>query len=248
MLMKTLLSLFPCLIAVLLTGWIPPVSAQSAEMSWNLGQIVRSDDDPVMLRDSKGRLVRRLDASIPRYLYVVSRDIMAAAETQAEFFITTGSSPNAAAGVMNGRPTVLVNLAMIDMIGNDMNEWAGLIGHEVAHLTLDHQGQQADQTMKNTALQVITYGLIGGSGFDPLVDMAFQAYDTKFSRDAERESDYLGLIWSVETGYDPHGAAELHKKLRERSNGHPVPFLSTHPSSTERVRTLNDLANRLSSE
>ena len=50
---------------------------------------------------------------------------------------------------------------MIDMIGHNMSQWAALIGHEVAHLTLDHTGKQVDRSIKNMVLQVITYGVVG---------------------------------------------------------------------------------------
>ena len=94
-------------------------------------------------------------------------------------------------------------------------------------------------------MQVISYGAIKDPSLRNLADMAFQAYETKFSRDAERESDYLGVIWAVESGYDPMGAVHLHEGFQNRSGGHPVPFLSTHPTSSERIRTLQRLANDL---
>lgn len=231
------------LIVLLLAA--PVALAQTSEMVWSLEAIVRSQDDPVLLRNARGTVLRRLDATIPRYIYVVAEDIMHSAETSAEFFITTGNQPNAAAGVTKGRNTVLVNLGMIDMIGADMNQWAALLGHEIAHLTLEHHDQRVDRLGPQVLLQVITYGVIGDQNLRRLADMAFQAYETKYSRDAERESDYLGVIWSVESGYDPMGAVHLHEGFQKRSGGHPVPFLSTHPTSAERIRTLRQLANNL---
>lgn len=214
-------------------------------MVWNLAEIVRSQDNPVLLKNSNGTLLRRLDATIPRYLYVVAEDIMESAETSVEFFVTTGSQPNASAGVINGKNTILVNLGMIDMVGTDMNQWAALIGHEVAHITLEHQDQRIERLGPEVLLQVIAYGAIADPNLRRLANMAFQAYETKYSRDAERQSDYLGVIWAVESGYDPMGAVHLHEGFQKRSSGHPVPFLSTHPTSAERIRTLERLANDL---
>jgi predicted Zn-dependent protease len=222
-----------------------PLAAQSSEMVWSLQDIVRSEDDPVLLKNARGTLLRRLDATIPRYIYVVARDIMQSSETEADFYLTTGNQPNASAGLMNGKNTVLINLGMIDMLGNDMHQWAALIGHEIAHITLQHQGERIDRLGPQILLQVITYGAISDPGLRDLADMAFQAYETKFSRDAERESDYLGVIWAVESGYDPLGAVHLHESFQKRSDGNPVPFLSTHPSSSERLRTLRRLADDL---
>ena len=223
-----------------------PLAAQSLDMVWNLEEIVRSQDDPVMLRNSGDRLVRRLDATIPRYMYVVASDIMRSAETSVQLFLTTGAQPNASAGVMRGKNTVLVNLGMVDMVGTDMHQWAALLGHEIAHITLEHQDQRIDRLGPQVLLQVISYGVIKDPNLRGLTDMAFQAYETRFSRDAERESDYLGVIWAVESGYDPMGAVRLHESMQKRSGGHPVPFLSTHPSSSERTHTLRKLATDLS--
>ena len=221
------------------------LSARSAEMVWELESIVRSQDDPVVLRNSSGTIVRRLDATIPRYIYVAAQDIMHSAETPATIYISSGNQPNAAAGTTGGKRTVLINLGMIDMVGTDISQWAALLGHEIAHLTLDHHGERDDRLSPKVLLQVISYGILPDPALRQIADLAFQAYDTRYSRDAERESDYLGVIWTVESGYDPMGAVRLHEGLQRRGGGHPVPFLSTHPSSEERIRTLRRLAEDL---
>jgi predicted Zn-dependent protease len=238
----------PCLLLVLLLTPASRLCAQEGEMVWSLEQIVKSQDDPIMLRNARGTLVRRLDATVPRYIYVVARDIVRASETEAEFFLTTGNDPNASAGVVRGKNTVLINLGMVDMIGADMHQWAALIGHEMAHITLEHLDQRLERLAPQVLLQVISYGIISDPALRNLTNMAFQAYETRFSREAERESDYMGVIWAVETGYDPHGAVDLHEAFKQRSSGHPVPFLSTHPSSSERIATLRRLADRLDSD
>jgi predicted Zn-dependent protease len=218
---------------------------QSSDMVWSLEQIVRSQDDPVLLKNAKGTVIHKLDATIVRYIYVVARDITRSAETQADFYITTGNQPNASAGAVNGKNTVLINLGMIAMVGTNMNQWAALIGHEVAHLTLSHVDQKVQRMGPQLLLQVISYGVVQDPALRGLTDMAFQAYESSFSREAERESDYLGVIWAVESGYDPIGAVQLHESLQKRSRGQPVPFLSSHPSSAERIRTLEKLAENL---
>ena len=223
----------------------PTTLAQTSEMVWSLEEIVRSQDDPVLLKNARGTVLRKLDATIPRYLYVVAEDIMSVAETPVEIFITTGKQANASAGVIKGKNTVLVNFGMIDMVGTDMSQWAALIGHEIAHITLQHQDQRVERLGPEVLLQVITYGAIADPNLRRLADMAFQAYQTQYSRDAERESDYLGVIWAVESGYDPMGAVRLHEGFQKQSGGHPVPFLSTHPTSAERIRTLRRLAENL---
>ena len=73
-------------------------------------------------------------------------------------------------------------------------------------------------------------------------------FDTKFSRDQERASDYLGAIWAIESGYDAWGASRFHERLLRANGNHGIPFLQSHPTSKERVRTLSEMAVRLSTD
>ena len=73
----------------------------------------------------------------------------------------------------------------------------------------------------------------------------FSASATKYTRDNERESDYLGAIWSVEAGYDPAGAVRVHEKLYKVNKRHSG-FSGSHPSSIERLTILKSLVRRLS--
>ena len=57
MMLNTSHRLLRCLAGLLLAAAAASAGAQGSEMSWNLEQIVRSEDDPVELRDGSGRLV-----------------------------------------------------------------------------------------------------------------------------------------------------------------------------------------------
>ena len=113
---------------------------------------------------------------------------------------------------------------MLDMLGLDVHMAAALIGHELGHLKLDHGEDHKTQGRAD----IRTAG------------------NTRYSRDNEREADYLGTIWAVEAGYDPAGAVRLqeliYKKTRHLSGG----FSGSHPSSVERITILKSLARRLS--
>ena len=119
------------------------------------------------------------------------------------------------------------------------------MGHEIAHITLGHHDEAAQRRGATMVLEAISYVGLRGPLQQQAADLAFQAFESKHSRDAERQSDYLGVIWAVEAGYDAAGAAELHRKFQARANNHPIPFLSSHPSSAERIVTLQKLARDL---
>jgi predicted Zn-dependent protease len=76
-------------------------------------------------------------------------------------------------------------------------------------------------------------GLITGLGADMI--------DSTFSRDDEREADAFGVEYMLATGFDPEAAVRLHERMLKLPGGVRVPFLSTHPSSEERIDNLKKL-------
>ena len=190
-----------------------------------------------------------VQTSVPRKTIVVMDEamhrIMEAAETSANFYIIGGSSPNALAGVVRGEAVVMVNFGMIGMIGSNEDEWAALLGHEVAHLTLEHGKKTRNRNIATTAADIAVQATTNNVLSRTMSNFITNAVSSTFSREQERESDYLGAVWAVEAGYNPAGAAELHRKLLARKGGGSIPFLSSHPSSEERVATLAALADRL---
>jgi len=60
-----------------------------------------------------------------------------------------------------------------------------------------------------------------------------------FSRNHETEADKIGIKLMAIAGYDPDEAAKLWKRMKEYSGGAgPPQFLSTHPSTDERINNL----------
>ncbi len=76
-------------------------------------------------------------------------------------------------------------------------------------------------------------GLISGFAADVI--------DSVYSRDQEREADALGVDYMLANQYDPQGAIRLHELLVKSSSGFRIPFLSSHPSSDERIENLRAL-------
>lgn len=215
--------------------------------AWLVSRLARMDGDEVMLRGANGGMLRWMPTRRLRYIYAVQQSIEKAAELEVALYITRGDTPNAAAGMRDGVASVFINFAMFDMIENNVDEWAALLGHEIAHLKLKHIDKQNKRSIPMTILKTVGQAVLAS---DPLASTAsgllVDGIGMKFSRDAEREADYMGVIWAVESDYNPYGASYLHEKMTERSVGHPIPFLSSHPSGPERVETLKELADRLS--
>lgn len=130
---------------------------------------------------------------------------------------------------------------------NNEAEFAGVLGHEIGHITARHS--VAQQT-KSVLGQV---GLIGSMILVPQVadfaeplSQGLGLLFLKFGRDAERQSDELGVEYSSKIGYDAKEMAGFFNTLERKTagtEGAELPdFLSTHPNPGERNITVNNLS------
>jgi predicted Zn-dependent protease len=130
---------------------------------------------------------------------------------------------------------------------NNEAEFAGVLGHEIGHITARHSVIQ----QRNAFLGQI--GIIAGvilvpelaQFVDPL-PYGMQLALMSFGRDAERQSDKLGVEYSSRIGYDASEMAGFFQTLERQqvaSGADDVPdFLSTHPSPGERQASVQGLA------
>ena len=130
---------------------------------------------------------------------------------------------------------------------NNEAEFAGVLGHEIGHIAARHSVEQ----QRNAILGQV--GLMAGMILSPelaqLGEAASQGLGLlflKFGRDAERESDKLGVEYSSKIGYDAKYMAGFFKTLERKgteSGAAELPnFLSTHPNPGERNVTVAQLA------
>lgn len=130
---------------------------------------------------------------------------------------------------------------------NNEAEFAGVLGHEIGHIAARHSVEQ----QRNSILGQI--GILAGVVLAPdlaqFAETASQGLGIlllKFSRDAERESDRLGVEYSSKIGYDAKEMAgffqTLERKSTESGQGELPGFLSTHPNPGDRFVTVGKLA------
>jgi len=213
-------------------------------LAWRVREVVLAPSTTINLVRPDRQVIATVSKLSMQKLMLAHLRIARAAGIQAELLIVEGSDPNAFAGLVNGRPTIGINLAMLKLIGDDIDEFASLVGHEAAHLAKGHG--EAGRTRSNT-LQAIGsvvgmgLGAAGVPAAGTIAGLAADLINTAYSREEEREADALGVGYGMSAGFDPYGAVRLHERLLKVSSGSLLPFLSSHPSGQERIENLKAL-------
>lgn len=129
---------------------------------------------------------------------------------------------------------------------NDEAQFAGVLGHEIGHITARHAAQQ--QTKQILTQIAFIGGMIASEKFRNMSESAMQAMQLlflKYSREDESQSDELGVRYSSSIGYDAIHMADFFKTLERYSEkeGARIPeFMSTHPDPGNRYVRVTQLA------
>lgn len=145
-------------------------------------------------------------------------------------------SPIVNAFALPGGPVYLTRGILSHM--NSEAAMVGILGHEIGHITARHSVQQISRA------QLAGIGMGVGMIFVPevrpygdLIQTGLGVLFMKFSRDDERESDTLGVRYSLTAGYDAVEMAsffDVLQRLGEKS-GQSIPsWMSTHPDPEDR--------------
>ena len=122
------------------------------------------------------------------------------------------------------------------------DDLVGVLGHEVAHADLRHGTEKLTEQYGITVLLELLLGENPGL----LGEVAGGLTGLAFSRGHETESDEFSVHYLCDTDYASNGAAAFFEKLEKKGKGAGIPaFLSTHPSSPNRVAEINALATQL---
>jgi predicted Zn-dependent protease len=116
------------------------------------------------------------------------------------------------------------------------DEFAGVMGHEIAHADERHSTEALTKQYGTEVLFAILLGQNQGT----LAQIAKGMIGLKYSRTNETESDTRSVDYLYETEYDARGAARFFEKIVEAGGGSGPEFLSTHPSPDNRVQHILD--------
>lgn len=132
---------------------------------------------------------------------------------------------------------------------NNEAEFAGVLGHEIGHITARHSVSQQTNALLGQLGLIATMVIKPELGqFAEQASQGLSLLFLKFGRDAERQSDELGVEYSTRIGYDAHEMADFFNTLERKSTAsgaEELPnFLSTHPNPGERNQTVHKLASQ----
>ncbi|MFQ5816574.1 MAG: M48 family metallopeptidase [Terriglobia bacterium] len=205
--------------------------------SWNLYSLERE----IELGQQLAREVRRnsrplSDREVIRYVEELTQRLVRNSDARVPFTVRVIDSNEVNAVALPGG-YLYVNTGLI-LAAQSEAELAGILAHEIAHVTARHAVERAT---KVTVLNWLTLPLIfiGGSA-------AYAAYQVlgiavpltflKFSRNAEREADFLGLQYSYKAGYDPVAMIDFLERLKQGAESKVAGIFSSHPMTRDRIR------------
>jgi predicted Zn-dependent protease len=195
-------------------------------------------DDPVVTEyvNRVGQnLVRNSDAKVPFTIKVIDSDEVNAFALPGGFFY--------------------VNSGLI-LRAQEEAELAGVMAHEISHVTARHGTRQATKSeiAQLATIPLMIFGPVGWAGYALYegLNIAIPLGFLKFSRDDEREADYLGLQYMYKAGYDPNAYITFFERIQADEKRRPgtIPkVFSTHPPTPERIeRTQQEIAKILPSK
>ena len=146
---------------------------------------------------------------------------------------------------------IAVYTGILDATKNT-NGLAAVMGHEIAHAVAKHSVERASRSvLLNTGTQLVDI-FSGGklskvnrvTGMNTVGLLSQIGLMNPFTRTQESEADYLGMIFSSLSGYDIRETVKLWERMKELNKGkEPPEFMSTHPSSDNRIKNLNNWMN-----
>ena len=141
---------------------------------------------------------------------------------------------------------IFITRALFDRLQTE-GELAGVLGHEIAHVVARHSAE-------HIAKAQLTEGLTGAAviaTYDPdnpasantaqIAMLIGQLINLKYGRDDELESDFLGVCFMNDAGYNPEDLIRVMQVLAEASQGNAPPeFFSTHPNPERRIERIQE--------
>lgn len=135
---------------------------------------------------------------------------------------------------------IMVYSGIIEKLKLSDAELAAIIGHEIAHALREHTRERVSRAYAEQ-LGLGVLAAVTGAGADAMQvasTITQVTFGLPHSREQETEADRIGLELMARAGYNPNAAITLWQKMNQVTGNNGSDFLSTHPSSSNRISDL----------
>ncbi|KAJ5794383.1 hypothetical protein N7457_000982 [Penicillium paradoxum] len=122
-------------------------------------------------------------------------------------------------------------------ICKDEDGLAAVLGHEIAHVVAHHPAERVSTSFIQLGAIFAVSFLFDVSGHFPSFLLNLM-YSLPNSRTQEAEADNIGLMMMSKACFKPQAAVQLWARMHEQEKQAPPQFMSTHPSSYNRMEAI----------
>ena len=220
------------------------LNAQAAQIYEKIKEKEKMSDDTKTLNEIK-EIGKRMENSISEYFYRAGIEDPTI-NFEWEYILIDRKKVRNAWCMPGGK--IAVYTGILEATKNT-DGLAAVMGHEIAHAVAKHSVERASRaTLVNTGTQLIDI-FSGGklsqvnrtTGINTVGLITQLGLLNPFNRKQESEADYLGMIFASLSGYDIRETVKIWERMKELNKGkEPPEFMSTHPSSDNRIKDLNE--------
>ena len=200
------------------------------------------------------------DPALQAYINNIGQKLAAQSHrSHLKFHFTVLDSPEINAFALPGGYIYITRGIMAYL--NSEAEIAGVLGHEIGHVTARHSVRQQSGQFASGLLNVVVAATTGSQSLGQLSNQLTTGIVRGYGRKHELEADKLGAQYLHKIGYNPESMLEVigvlkdqeiyEKELAKKQNREPNVYhgvYSTHPKNDKRLKTVIRAAKKLSSK
>jgi len=223
------------------------LNAQAAQIFEKVKEKEKMSDDTKTLNEIKN-IGKKMEDSISEYFYRAGLNDPTV-NFDWEYILIDNKKVKNAWCMPGGK--IAVYTGILDVTKNT-NGLASVMGHEIAHAVAKHSVERASRgallQTGTSLIDIFSGGRLGqinqATGMNTVGLLSQIGIMNPFSRIQESEADYLGMIFASLSGFDIRETKKLWERMKEENKGkEPPQFMSTHPSSSKRIKDLSEWEN-----